>query len=119
MVLKINGQDVKFGFGLYFLGKAQKEQNTDLNGLLQSLVKNPISDMVDLMFYSAKCEAEIDEVELKITKRQFLTHLEETKDFDNTDGLLARWSNKFIETIKGNFLPEGSKEVDEAAEKKN
>lgn len=118
MVVKINGHDIKFGFGLYFLGKAQKEQNTDLNGLLQSLVKNPIADMVDLMFYSAKCEAEIDEVELKITKRDFLTHLEETKDFDNTDGLLAQWSNKFIETIKGNFLPEEN-EVDKAAEKKN
>lgn len=118
MVVKINGHDIKFGFGLYFLGKAQKEQNTDLSGLLQSLVKNPIADMVDLMFYSAKCEAEIDEVELKITKREFLTHLEQTKDFDNTDGVLAQWSNKFIETIKGNFLPE-EKEVDQAAEKKN
>ena len=120
MIANIKGHSIKFGYGLYFLGKAQKEHNTDLQGLLQSLLKNPIADMVDLMYYSAKCEAELDEVNLKITKREFLTHLEETKDFDDTNGLLAKWSNSLVGTIKGNFLPEESEDkIDSDAEKKN
>jgi len=112
MTVTINGHDVKFGFGLYFLGKAQKEFNVDLNGLLNSLMINPIADMIDLMYYSAKCEAELDEVKLQVSKREFLTFLEETKDFKKTDGILAEWSNKFVDNIKGNFLPEVEEEAD-------
>lgn len=112
MIIKIKGYNIKFGFGLYFLGKAQKENNTDLNGLLKSLAKNPIADMVDLMYYSAKCEAELDDVKLQITKRDLLNHLEEIKDFDNTDGHIAKWSSGLMESIKGNFLPENT-ETDE------
>jgi len=121
MVLQIKGHDIKFGFGLYFLGKAQKEYHTDLNGILQSLIKNPISDMVDLMFFSAKCEAELDDINLPISKRDFLNYLEENNDFDNLNGALSKWSQNFVETIKGNFLPqqEEEKEVEEETEKKN
>jgi hypothetical protein len=117
MVLKIKGKDIKFGFGLYFLGKAQKENSTDLRGLLESLSKNPIADMVDLMYYSAKCEAELDEVKLDLTKREFLEHLEETKDFQNTDGLISQWSKGLMETIRGNFLPESKEEEGEVKKK--
>ena len=105
MVIKVKGHDIKLGFGLYFLGKAQKKNDTDLQGLLKSLVKNPIADMCDLMWFSAVCEAELDEVELPIKKRDLIEFLEETKDFDNTEGILAKWSAKFTDTIRGNFLP--------------
>lgn len=118
MVLKIKEKDVKFGFGLYFLGKAMKERDTDLKGLLESLSKNPIVDMVDLMYFSAKCEAELDEVGISITKREFLEHLEITDDFQNTEGLLAKWSNMFLESIKGNFLPEAKEEKEDEVKKK-
>ena len=117
MVLNIKEKDVRFGLGLYFLGKCLKEFDTDLNGLLKSLVKNPISDMVDLMYFSAKCEAEIDGIKLELTKREFLEHLEATKDFQNTEGLLATWSNAFVESIKGNFLPETKEEEGEVKKK--
>ena len=117
MVLEINSKQVKFGFGLYFLGKCLKEYKTDLNGLLQSLVKNPISDIVDLMYFSAKCEAELDEVKLQISKREFLDYLESTKDFQNTDGVLAKWSNGFVESVKGNFLPEINADEDDVKKK--
>ena len=113
MVIEINGKSVKFGYGLYFLGKAQKEHNTDLNGLLQSLVKNPIADMVDLMYFSAKCEAELDEVKLPITKREFLEFLENTGDFKKTDGLLAQWSNGLVESVKGYFLENDAEETND------
>lgn len=103
MILNIKGNDIKFGYGLYFLGKAQKENNTDLNGLLQSLVKNPIADMVDLMYYSAKCEAELDEVKLSISKRDLLDYLEQNNDFNNADGALSKWSAKLVESVKGLF----------------
>lgn len=112
MVIKIKNHDIKLGFGLYFIGKAQKNQDTDLHGLLSSLVKNPISDMVDLMWYSAQCEAELDEIELPIKKRDLVDHLEQTKDFDNVDGMLSKWSAKFIETIQGNFLPKEDEKGD-------
>lgn len=117
MVVRIKEHDIKLGFGLYFLGKAQKKGNTDLNGLLQSLIKNPIADMVDLMYYSAICEAELDDIQLPISKRDFVEYLEQTKDFEKLDGLVARWSNKFMETIKGNFLPE-AKDSEEVVKKK-
>lgn len=118
MVINIKGKEVKFGFGLYFLGKAQKHNDTDLNGLLQSLIKNPIADMVDLMYYSAKCEAELDDVELGISKRDFLEHLESVNDFTNTDGYLAKWSGNLVESIKGNFLPEDDTKAGEGSKKK-
>jgi hypothetical protein len=118
MIIDINGHDIKFGFGLYFLGKAQKEQNTDLSGLLQSLVKNPIADMVDLMFFSAKCEADLDEVKLQITKREFLDFLESNNDFQKTDGYLAQWSTKLVDSVKIMFS-ENENVVENEAVKKN
>lgn len=110
MTININDKNIKFGFGLYFLGKAQKENNTDLFGLLQSIVRNPVSDMVDLMYFSAKCEAELDEVELLITKRELLDFLEENNDFKNVDGYLSKWSKKLLGTIEGNFIPKEDEE---------
>jgi len=118
MIIKIKGIDVKFSVGLYFLGKAQKEYNTDLQGLLNSLIKNPLADMVDLMYYSAKCEAQLDDIEVPITKREFVSYLEDSNDFQKTDGVLAEWSKKFVESIRGNFLPE-NEEVTADGEKKN
>ena len=120
MVIKIKEHDIKFGFGLYFLGKTLKKQDTDLRGLLESLIKNPITvnaDMIDLMYFSAQCEAELDEVELPIKKRDLLEHLESIKDFDNDKGILSKWSAKFIETIQGTFLPEEEKDDDEVKKK--
>lgn len=120
MVVEINKHQIRFGFGLYFLGKAQKEKNTNIIGLLQSIINNPIADSVDLMFYSAKCEAELDEIKLPIKKRDFVEFLESKKDFDDENGILAQWSNGFVESIKGNFLPdENEKEGEETKLKKN
>lgn len=118
MIVTIKGHNIKFGYGLYFLGKAMKQQDTDLQGLLSSISKNPIADIVDLMYFSAKCEAELDEVKLQITKRDFLDYLEETNDFKNDQGLIAMWANSFTESLKGNFLPE-VEENSNANEKKN
>lgn len=105
MVIQIKGFDIKLGFGLYFLGKAQKKNDTDLKGLLNLLIKNPIADMVDLIYYSAQCEAELDEVKLPINKRDLVEFLEETKDFDNVDGVLTKFNKEIIKTITGSFLP--------------
>jgi len=111
MVIKIKEHDIKLGFGLYFLGKAQKKNDTNLGGLLKSMGKDPIPEIVDLMFFSAQCEAELDEIDLPIKKRDFVEYLEDKKDFDDTEGVLAKWSSKFIKTIEGSFLPkEGNDE---------
>ena len=58
MTIKINGKDIKFGFGLYFIGKAQSEKDTDLQGLLKSI--KTVSDVIDLMYIDAKTEASPD-----------------------------------------------------------
>lgn len=108
MVININGKDVGFSYGLYFLGKAMKQKNVDLNELLTGLLKNVLSEAVDLMYYSAVCEAEIDGVEVPITKREFLNYLEKEKDFLNSSGAIAKWSKGLTETISGNFLPENT-----------
>lgn len=118
MIIKIKDHDIKLGFGLYFLGKAQEARGTDLDGLLSYLIKNPISNPVDLMWLSAECEAELDEIELPIKKREFVNYLEETKDFDKTDGVLAKWMSKFTNTIKGNFLPKEENEDEDNSDVK-
>ena len=117
MVITINKHEIKLGFGLYFLGRAQKKFDTDLQGLLESLIKNPISDMVDLMYLSAQCEAELDEVELPIKKRDLVEHLERVNDFDNSEGILAKWSKGFAESLNGYFLPKDD-EKSEGSKKK-
>lgn len=117
ILIRIKEVDIKFGFGLYFLGKAQKERDTDLSGLLQSLAKNPVADTVDLMYLSAVVEAELDGVKLQLTKREFLDYLESIEDFKNTEGIIAQWSKGLMETIKGNFLPDEPNE--DVAEKED
>lgn len=118
MNLKIKEHDIKFGFGLYFLGKAQKIRNEDLGELLRSIAQNPLADVVDLMWLSAEVEAELDEVELSIKKRDFVNYLEEVEDFKNDKGIIAQWSTKLIGTIKGNFLPEDNGNEKEDTSKK-
>lgn len=121
MKVKIKDKEVKIGYGLYFLGVAQKELNTDLNGLLQGLIKYPISEMVDLLWLSIKCEASLDEVELPIKKRDLVEHLQDTKDFEDEDGILAKFSNNFVKSIRGSFIgeEEGESSEEETPEKKN
>jgi len=106
MEVTINDKKVRFGYGLYFLGKAQKQWDTDLQGLLESIVKNPIADVIDLMYFSAKCEAELDEIGVSITKREFIEYLESTGDFQKEDGVLAKYIKGLVESVKGNFLPD-------------
>lgn len=120
MILKINDKDVKFSFGLYFLGRAMKKNDTDLKGLLVDIAKNPISDVVDLMYFSAKIEAEIDETKLDLTKREFLKFLEDNNEFNKNDGVINQWANGLQETVKGYFLPNNDTEETEVdTEKKN
>lgn len=106
MRIEISGKEILLGHGLYFLGKAQKKYDTDLMGLLENIKKNPIADCVDLMYYSAECEAELDGHNIEITKREFLEHLEKTDAFKSMDGILSSWVQELINSIKGHFLPE-------------
>lgn len=110
----INNKEVEFSFGLYFLGKAQKEFNTDLKGLLENIIKNPLSEVADLMYYSIKCNCEIDEVELPITKREFISFLELGGEYGKKDGIIKQWTDKLLVTIKGTFEmeDEGNEGVD-------
>ena len=114
----INNKEVNFTFGLYFLGKAQKEFNTDLNGLLQNIAKNPLSDITDLMYYSIKCSAELDEIKPEISKREFVEHLETNSEYAKEDGIIKQWTDKFIESIKGHFLPNDNETEDTESKKK-
>ena len=120
MILKINNKDIKLGYGLYFLGKAIKERETDIIGLLNGINKYPISEVVDLMYFSAKCEAELDETILPISKRDLLNFLEANNDFTDDKGNIAKFSKGLVDSIQEHFLPH-SKEVaeDTTDEKKN
>ena len=115
MKLIIDGKEVNFTFGLYFLGKAQKEFKTDMHGLLNGIVENPLADITDLMYFSLKCNAEIDEIEVPFTKRFFVEYLENNKEYAKEDGIIKKWADAFIESIRGHFLP---KEKEVEAEKK-
>ena len=112
MVINIKEHDIKFGFGLYFLGKAQSHNNVDLNGLLQGLKNN--TDIIDLMFLSAKTEAYLDEIDFPLTRREFVEFFTTGKD---SLKLIKEWELQFVEDIKGHFLPENKDEKGDEVKK--
>lgn len=115
MTLEVKGNSIVFGFGLYFLGKAQSDKKTDLNGLLKGLVNN--TDVIDLMYISAKTEAYLDEKDLSFNRREFIDLI---LSDENSLTLIEKWSNEFVESVKGHFLPqEESEDSKENSEKKN
>ena len=113
MTIKIKEHDINFGFGLYFLGKAQGEKGVDLNGLLKGLKNN--TDIIDLMFLSAKTEAYLDEVAFPLTRREFVEFF--TTDKDSLK-IIKQWETQFVEDIKGHFLPENKEDEKENEEVK-
>jgi hypothetical protein len=96
MKVDINGKQIKFGFGLYFLGKAQSHFNKDLGSLLTGL-KNRV-DIVDLMYVSAKSEAYLDDEPFEYTKREWVKLFIDDNVSDDT---ITQWETKFAESIKG------------------
>lgn len=114
MTINFKEHKIKFGFGLYFLGKAQSDKGVDLNGLLQG-IKNNV-DIIDLMYISAKTEAYLDEINLPFTRREFISYFEENRDFDKH---IKEWELKFVESVKGHFLPKEEDSENKEGEKKN
>lgn len=101
MTINIDGNEIKFGFGLYFIGKAQSFFDTDLKGLLTRTKNN--MDVAELMYISAKSEAFLDEKPFSYSIRDWIS-LFETDKVGNE--VLTDWQTVFIDSIKGHFLPE-------------
>ena len=85
---------------------------------MQNIAKNPLSDITDLMYYSIKCSAELDDVKPQITKREFVEHLENNGEYAKDNGIIKKWTDKFIESIKGHFLPNESEAENNTESKK-
>lgn len=52
--IKTSTKEIGFKFGLGFLGKVLKEQDIDVNGLMENFHKNPFETVPLLMLESAK-----------------------------------------------------------------
>ena len=116
MTLEINGNTIEFSYGLYFLGKAQKQRKQDMVEMLNDMATN-ISDSVDLMYLSAEIECELNNSQMPITKKEFVDFLEKENDFKNTEGYLAKWAKELLKTVKGHFLPEQEGSSDDVKKK--
>lgn len=99
MIAEIKGKKVKFTVGLYFLGEAQAELNMNIDELIRAVINNPSKYLLDLMFISARVEAELDEKPCPITKRDLVEWLDESDDFAKNDGIGAEFSNKLVKSL--------------------
>jgi len=115
MKCNIKGKEVKFSYGLYFLGKAQKITNNTLYGMLQGIQENPLCDVVDLMYLSMKVECDLDDLKVPFTKREFIQYME-VEEYGKEDGIIYKWTSKLIESISGHFLPKNEDEGNENQE---
>ena len=116
MKADINGKEIGFSNGLYFIGKAQQELGKDLFQLVEELGKNTLSFLPDLMWLSIKVDAELDDKLPLITKREFIEYLETNKDLSDDKGIGARFVAEFSNSIKTN-LPVEEKEDDDVKKK--
>ena len=103
MKADINGKEIGFSHGLYFIGKAQKELGKDLFELVDELGKNTLSFLPDLMYLSIKVDAELDDKQPLIKKREFIEYLENSKDLSDAEGIGARFISEFSKSIKVNL----------------
>ena len=106
MKADINGKEIGFSNGLYFIGKAQQQLGKDLFQLVEELGKNTLSFLPDLMWLSIKVDAELDDKQPSITKREFNEYLENSKDLSNNEGIGARFVSEFSNSIKTNLPQE-------------
>ena len=110
MKATINGKEVGFSYGLYFLGKAQEATDKDLFHIVQHLGQNALSFLPDLMYLSMEVDAQLDGNELQLSKREFIEWLEKEKDLANDDGLGAKFIKGLTSTIKDNLPKDDVKE---------
>ena len=103
MKANINGKEVGFSYGLYFIGKAQEETGKELYEIVNSLSKNALSLIPDLMYLSISIDAQLDGKKPAITKREFIEWMESEKDLAKDDGLASQFIQSFTETIKDNL----------------
>ena len=108
MKAEINGKEIGFSNGLYFIGKVQRELGYDLFQLVDELGKNTLSFLPDLMWISIKVDAELDDKLPAISKREFIEYLETTQDLSKNEGVGARFVKSFSESIKVNLPVEES-----------
>ena len=98
MKVEIDGKEISFGFGLYFLGKAQGVLGLELVELLASLKTR--ADIVDLMYVSAKTEAYLDDKIFVYSKRDwvdlFINDTAEVK-------VITDWEVEFVKSVQGLF----------------
>ena len=108
MKAEINGKEIGFSNGLYFIGKAQRELGYDLFQLVEELGKNTLSFLPDLMWLSIRVDAELDDKQPAISKREFIEYLENSKDLSDDKGIGARFVKSFSDSIKVNLPVEES-----------
>jgi len=103
MKANIKGNEIGFSNGLYFIGKAQEELGKDLFQLVEALGNNTLSFLPDLMWLSIKVDAELDDKQPLISKREFIEYLETAKDLSDDKGIGARFISEFSNSIKTNL----------------
>jgi len=106
IALKINQRELDFTFGLGFLGEALEVLDTDIEGVLLKVNKNPFKTVPILMFQSAKYSLELDGKEVDFTLADMVEWIE--KDGALTDknksviSFLSSFTNSLLKDIPVN-----------------
>ena len=96
--LNFNGKELDFFFGLSFLGKFLKEENTDLQGIFNSVNSEPYTFIPHLMYksYLHNCKRQGKGADL--TPYQMSDLIEETGHFkDGSES--AKFVEAFLQSI--------------------
>ena len=111
--MTIDGKDINFSYGLYFIGKAREKTGKDISEVFTGIQANPHSELVDLMYLSIEVDASLDGKKPPLTKREFVEYIQSSNDLNNDDGFGATFLKELTKSLFENVpkSDEDGKEV--------
>tara|TARA_R110002153_G_scaffold180206_1_gene333670 strand:- start:712 stop:1074 length:363 start_codon:yes stop_codon:yes gene_type:complete len=114
--LNFNGKEIEFFFGLSFLGEFLKEENTDLQGIFDSINSNPYSFIPNLMYKSYLHNSKRQGKKTDLKPFEMSDLIEETGHFkDGSES--AKFVEAFLQSII-DTLPKTEGVEDDGVKKK-
>jgi len=95
--LTINGKEIKFSFGLGFLGELIDDLDIGFDELFIKYDRNPFKYIPLIMFHSAKFTAENNDKEIDFTKNDLCNWIDDDGGLKNES--MIKFSHAFIESI--------------------
>ena len=113
MKIKLEGKDIFFGFGLHFLGRVHSEMGMHPLFVTAKIKSN--TDIVDLMYISARSEHFLDDRLFPFTKRDFIEKMLEDPKLEEH---ISEFWGHYQKTVQVEFLDKLQEAQDEEKKKK-